>query len=540
MSSSGTRSRSLRTLSAVLLSLTFLPLPITGVAADADTDTVSRGEFIRTAVKTLAIPLDDDAMQPTERIPQVLLPYLGAAHKRGALAIFGTSINHTKAISRGEAAVVLMKLQSMSSSPPPAGKYSDVPTDSPYARAVQLAVARKWMKPVRPRLFGLDRALSQREFKLVLTRLKAPQTPGMDDLGQTTQTIRVNLKRKDTSLPKDDILRTIWQLLNDEYLYKDKINGEEAAYKAAEGLVQSLKDPYTVFMRPASNKNFQTQIQGEVSGIGAQVEQKNSVLLIVTPLKGSPAEKAGLLPGDEIIAVDGVSLAGLSFEDSVGKVRGPKGSSVKLTVRRNGSDMQVTVLRDTVKVPEIEISFQGNIAVVKLHQFGSITDRDLRSLMVDVQNKNPTGVVLDLRNNPGGLLHAADVVVSNFLPEGSMVAKIVSSQTENKEMTGDPPTILPTVPLVVLVNKGSASASEIVAGALQDAGRAKIVGEKTFGKGTVQQVLQFTDGSSLKMTVAEWLTPSGRKIDGLGVTPDFVVELGDRDEQMLKALELLR
>ena len=501
---------------------------------------MSRGNFIRDAVQILGISPDDDVETPTERIPPALLPYIGAALKRGALKIFGTSIEQDKTITRGEAAVILMELQNLSSKNVAPGKFSDVSKDSPYSKAVQLAIDRQWLKAYRPKIFGVSRPLTTREANLLLKRVKNLPKPVQNSDGSYTQTIKINLRKTEKTLPKDAILNTIWQLLNDEYLYKDKINGEEAAYRAAEGIVQSLGDPYTVFMRPATNQNFITQIQGEVTGIGAQVEQKDGVLIIVTPLKGSPAEKAGLLPGDEIIAVDGTSLAGLSFQDAVNKVRGPKGSTVKLKIRRNGGELEISVQRDVVKVPEIEISFQGTIAVVKLHQFGQITDRDLRSLMSDVQKKNPTGVILDLRNNPGGLLHAADIVVSNFLPAGSPVASIVASEKTTTETTAEAPTILPSVPVVVLVNKGSASASEIVAGALQDAKRAKIVGETTFGKGTVQQVLQFTDGSSLKMTIAEWKTPLGRKIDGVGVTPDIVLAPGDRDEQMLKALEMLR
>lgn len=531
---------SVRPFSSVLCATIVTLILVPCAPAFAAETNISRGDFIRNAVKALKIPLDDDVEEPTERLPKALIPYIGAAHKRGALKIFGSAIDHAQVVTRGEAIWVLMELQSLGGSTAVrAGTFSDVPSSSPYAKAVQMAIDRQWMKPYRPKIFGIARPLAARESTLLLKRVqKAPAQRTNEETG--TSTIRVQLKTKERPLPKDSILTAIWSILNEQYLYQSKINPDDAAYKAAEGLVQSLNDPYTVFMRPSSNKNFMSRIEGEVSGIGAQVEQKNGVLIIVSPLKGSPAEKAGLLPGDEILKANGESLQGLSFEDAVNKVRGPKGSSVKLTIRRNGGEMEISVVRDTVKVPEIEISFQGDIGVVKLHQFGQITERDLRLHMADIQKKNPKGIVLDLRNNPGGLLHAADVVVSNFLPEGSVVAQITSPDKNSNEVTTDMPTILASVPVVVLVNKGSASASEIVAGALQDAKRATIVGEKTFGKGTVQQVLQFTDGSSLKMTVAEWMTPSGRKIDQVGIEPDFVVPEGDRDEPMLKALELLR
>ena len=203
--------------------------------------------------------------------------------------------------------------------------------------------------------------------------------------------------------------------------------------------------------------------------------------------------------------------------------------------------LNVTVLRDTIKVPEIEISWQGETAIVKIYQFGKLTDTELRKHMADIQEQNPKGLVLDLRNNPGGLLHAAEIVLSNFLPKGTAYAQIMRKSGSQTSYTEDPPTINPDVPVVVLVNAGSASASEIVAGAMQDHNRGTVVGEKTFGKGTVQQVLQFMDESSLKMTVAEWLTPDGRKINEEGIEPDiFLQTLTERDEQMLKALDILR
>jgi carboxyl-terminal processing protease len=228
--------------------------------------------------------------------------------------------------------------------------------------------------------------------------------------------------------------------------------------------------------------------------------------------------------------------------ESVAKVRGPKGSNVILGIRRDGTEMNITVMRDLIQVPEIIITKQQNVTIVKIVQFGNKTDRELRSIMAEIEEERPRGIIIDLRNNPGGLLHAADVVVSNFLPHGSTVARIKSRTDDYTEKTMDPPTISSDVPVVVLVNKGSASASEIVAGALQDAKRATIVGEKTFGKGTVQQIMEFLNGSGLKMTIAEWFTPAGRKIDGVGITPDVEVAASEdnRDVQLLKALDLIR
>ncbi|MBU1911526.1 S41 family peptidase, partial [Patescibacteria group bacterium] len=268
---------------------------------------------------------------------------------------------------------------------------------------------------------------------------------------------------------------------------------------------------------------------------------RNGILTIVSPLRSSPAERAGLKPNDEILKADGVDLTDMPFLDAVNHVRGPKGTTVELTIRRSGTELKIKVVRDEVKVPEIEITWQGKIALVKLMQFGKTTENELRGALEEVQSQGPSGVIVDLRSNPGGLLHAANLVISNFVPKGTKVAEIISRDGTRTDETTDMPTIRSDVPVVVLVNEGSASASEIVAGALQDYGRATVVGTKTFGKGTVQQIIRFNDESGLKITIAEWKTPDGRKIDGVGVRPDVAVEYKtERDEQMLKALEILR
>ena len=247
--------------------------------------------------------------------------------------------------------------------------------------------------------------------------------------------------------------------------------------------------------------------------------------------------------GDQILSVNGRSLDGLSYEESVNLVRGPKGSTALLHISRNGAELDVTVVRDTVKITELEWKMNGSVAVVSLHQFGETSQANFRSEMVKVAAQNPHGIILDLRNNPGGLLDAAGIVVGTFLPDESVFVKIDTGTggTIEQDVTSGSPVFDTSIPLVVLVNKGSASASEIVAGALQDTGRAQIIGETTFGKGTVQQVLNFNDGSSLKMTIAEWKTPKGRKINGIGVTPDIAVPaVAGQDAPMLRALSLLR
>lgn len=494
---------------------------------------VTRGEFLRASVSALDLPIKEEGPLPFKTLPALLYGPARTADEFGALDVFGTELMAEKPITRGEAAFLLYKL-TRTTTPKTLVKYSDA--TGGMSAPVNAAVQQKWLKPLRKNSFGSTKALTAREAKAML-KLVAPTEPE-----KPVAPITVKLKTQQKSpIPQDEMLRTVWKLLNDEYLYPEKISDKEAAYSAAEALVDSLKDPYTTFMRPADTKQFNTQLGGEVTGIGAQVEFKNNQLIIVSPMKGSPAEKAGLKPADIVLSVNGESLEGLDFNRSVEKVRGPKGSKALLRILRGGAEMDIEVTRDVIRVPEVEIKWEGNIAVVQILQFGQVTDKDLRGMMELIQAKNPVGVIIDLRNNPGGYLHAADVVASLFLPKGSTVATIISRDAEYLEVTTEEPIFPKSTPVAILVNKGSASASEIVAGALQDAKRATIVGETTFGKGTVQQIMEFTDGSSLKLTIAEWQTPKRRKIDGLGVTPDVVIpssEIGD--DQLRRAVEIVR
>ncbi|TSC60001.1 MAG: carboxyl-terminal processing protease [Candidatus Peregrinibacteria bacterium Greene0416_62] len=510
-----------------------------------DTGDVSRGAFIRAVARAFELQAHGNDALPYRRISKDMIEAVRAVHERDALSIFGKDLRLAAAITRGESIQITAKLAGLGQSGDGKTNFRDVRDDTALARSVDVAIDQEWLVPVRSTQFGVTRTLTGKEAEKMLKKAsgRAGQQRKESGDSMTSQTIRIKLpvKEKTTVVPKSDILQTVWQLINDEYLYQDKVSADEAAYGAIEGMVESLDDPYTTFFRPVKAQNFRNQIKGEVTGIGAQVEDKAGVLTIVTPLRGSPAEKAGLLPGDEILAADDVSLAGLSFLDAVEKVRGPKGSTVKLTIRRNGTELSVSVMRDIVTVPEIEVTMQEGVGIVRIMQFGQATDTKLRAEMEKLALSKPKGVILDLRNNPGGLEHAATMVVSNFLPKGSIVSIIKSRTSSEEHKTADHPTFDVTVPLVLLINGGSASASEIVAGALQDTKRAILVGEKTFGKGTVQAVLQFNDQSSLKLTIAEWLTPLGRKIDKVGIEPDIkVVYSTERDEQMLKALDLLR
>jgi len=541
-----------RILTSTLLVILLSPVASFAASADdalqgyGDSTVISRGDFIRAAVQVLEMEdmqVDGNIDLPYRRVARGLEKYIRIAHTKDALEAFGYDLLLAQGITRGDALRVLVNLSEKTATTP--ASFKDVRIGSEEEYAVRVAIDQKWMDPIRDDLFGVRRKLTGREAILLLRKASGETmmpTKANNTNGNST-TIKVNYtsQQRLMNLPKTQILESIWSMIEREFYYTDNIDVDEAAFGAAEGLVKSLGDKYTTFMRPVRAQQFQTQINGEVTGIGAQVEYIDEILTIVSPIKGSPAEAAGLKPGDQVLKVDGVPLAGLSFMDAVDKVRGPKGSKVKLTIRRDSIELDFDVLRDIIRVPEDIITWQGDIAIVQITQFGRVTQEGLRPEMEKIIAKNPKGIVLDLRSNPGGLLSAANLVVSLFVPKGTPYVEVRSRKEQSLSLTTQEQIVPESVNVVVLVNEGSASASEIVAGALQDLDRATIVGAKTFGKGTVQQVLQFNDQSSLKMTIAEWFTPNGSKIDGIGVFPDVgISEIEGRDAPLLKALDILR
>lgn len=542
----------MRTFSRLIASTLLLALP-TGVfagmrAQDAlqtpGEDVVTRGEFIRAAVLTLDmenLQVDQRKDLPYRRVAKGYEPFVRVAHRKNALESFGFDLLLSQGITRGQALRVLVNLTGLDT-PRPAS-FKDVEIGTPDERAVRVAIARSWMEPLRNDLFGVRRKLTGDEARLLLRKVAGEQ--GIDDgsFERSTPTIKVNYQtnKRIGNLPKTQILEAIWSTIEQSYLRTEDIDVDEAAWAAAEGMVNSLGDKYTTFMRPVKAKAFQERIKGEITGIGAQVEYIDEVLTIVSPIKGSPAEAAGVKPGDQVIRVNGEDLAGLSFMEAVEKVRGPKGSKASLVIRRNGLELNIDVIRDVIRVPELSLAWQGQTAVVEISQFGEITHNELRPMVTELMQRDPKGIVLDLRNNPGGLLSSANTVTSIFMPMGTPYVKIMSRRSEDIGVTTLKQIVPDEVPLVILVNEGSASASEIVAGALQDHERATIIGSKTFGKGTVQQVLQFLDSSSLKLTIAEWFTPNGHPIDGHGINPDIgISEIDGRDAPLLRAIDVLR
>ncbi len=347
-----------------------------------------------------------------------------------------------------------------------------------------------------------------------------------------------------------------WDLLREKYITGDTISSQDLVYGAIEGLFSAVGDPNTVFLSPTEAKKFGEDISGEFSGIGAEIGKKNEQLVVIAPLKGSPAEKAGLKPGDAILKINNEITLGISIEEAVTRIRGQKGTVVTLSILRDGwsSPRDIEITRDTIRVPTVDFKMldragkenaAGPIAYYHLYNFYERAPYEFSRSLLQGLVKNPKGVILDLRGNPGGYLDAGINIASLFLEPGIVVVREEMRGGETQEFKSRGSGALKEMPIVVLINEGSASASEIVAGALRDNRNIKLVGKKSFGKGTVQEVEDLPNGSLAKITIARWLTPKGHLIDKNGLTPDVAVERteddvkNNKDPQLEKAVETL-
>lgn len=340
-----------------------------------------------------------------------------------------------------------------------------------------------------------------------------------------------------------------YQRLEEQYINKEDLKPEKLLYGAIKGMVKSLGDPYTVFFSPDESKRFLEDVSGEFEGVGMEIGIKKGNLTVIAPLEGTPAFRAGLKAGDKIIKIDGKSTIDITLEEAVNLIRGPKGEAVVLTIERDTWDKprDIKIVRDTIKVPSVKLEIkEGNIGYLKLYQFTERADIDFRKAAMELLDSPAEKIILDLRNNPGGYLQVAQDIGGWFLKRGEVVAIESFGREGRKEYKSPGPSRLVNYPLVVLVNKGSASGSEILAAALRDNRGVKLIGEKTFGKGSVQEVSRLSDNSSLKITVAKWLTPKGKLINEKGLEPDIKVEMTeedyqqDRDPQLDKAIEVIK
>ena len=389
--------------------------------------------------------------------------------------------------------------------------------------------------------------------------------------GGINNTQIVNTTTPTNALVDFSLFWDVWQRIHRFYIESSTIDNQKLVYGAISGMVNALDDPYTSFFPPKENQEFKDDMGGAFEGIGAQLEAKDGRILVVSPLKGSPAEKAGILSGDWITKVDGVETFNWTTNQAVSKIRGKKGTSVTLSIfHANAKEaVDITIVRDTITIPSVETwvktaseikEINGTtastkyakstkkVAYISLSRFGDRLEEDWQKAVSSVTqalntNGSISGLILDLRGNPGGYLDGSVYIGGEFLKQGSTVVSQENSDGTREDYKVDRLGKLLSVPLVVLINKGSASAAEIVAGALRDNGRATLIGETSFGKGSVQTPQELSGGASVHITTGKWLTPKGDWITKKGIVPDIEVKWtfdeASQDAQLAKAVEFL-
>lgn len=387
-------------------------------------------------------------------------------------------------------------------------------------------------------------------FFLGFNRGKNSQEPtGKEAVTPLNQAIienRISVEQKNLDF---SLFWKVWDLLKEKHVDKDKIDAQKLIYGAISGMLKATGDPYTSFFNPEESKSFSQDLEGSFDGIGAELGIKDDILTVVAPLEDSPAQKAGLRAGDKIVKINGKLSTDLTIEEAVDQVRGKKGTSVNLTILHLGDKetVEVNVMRDTIELKSVKVEFKENdIAHVKITKFGENTSKEFSAAVNEITNKNAKGIIIDLRNDPGGLLDKCVEIASKMIPKGKVVVIEEDSKGRREMLSTLGGDKLSDIPTVVLINEGSASASEILAGALRDNQGITLIGKKSFGKGSVQELVNLPGGSSVKITVAKWLTPNGDYIMEKGISPAVEVNMtsedydNNRDPQLDKALEVIK
>ncbi len=349
--------------------------------------------------------------------------------------------------------------------------------------------------------------------------------------------------------PNLDIFWNVWQLIHKNYKDADKVSPQDMVYGATAGLVKALKDPYSEFFPPQLNKRFNEDMKGSFEGIGAEIGIKNNILTIIAPLKGTPAERAGLKSGDKILKIGNKVTLDMSLEEAVNLIRGKKGTVVKLTILRQGSSSQkiIEITRGVISVPSVRWSLvdNGRIAYIQIFSFSEHASQEFSKAAQEILKSSAHKMILDLRGDPGGYLDGAVKIAGWFLDNGDKVV-IEQEKDSQKIYPASGRGTFKNWPIAVLIDGGSASASEILAGALRDNLGVKLIGEKSFGKGSVQEMFELQKGAGLKLTIANWLTPKGASINKVGLTPDIPVKFNKRgaeqkqDSQLEAAIKYLQ
>ena len=327
-----------------------------------------------------------------------------------------------------------------------------------------------------------------------------------------------------------EVVEEAWGIIFQDYVEKDKLDASKMSQAAIKGMIEAVDDPYTSYLDPETYQLSLSSLEGKFEGIGAHVAIKDEQLMIIAPIPDTPADKAGIRAGDVILEIDGRTTSGMSLAEAVLLIRGPKGTSVRLIVLHQDEiePVEIEIVRAEIEVPSVNFEMREDIAYININHFSRSTDEELSPVLDSLAHEAATGIILDLRSNPGGLLQTVVDVASHFLTEG-IVVDVVDNKGEHVTTSVKQLSSTIDLPMVVLVDSFSASGSEVLAGALQDHGRATIAGTITYGKGSVNFLRQLKDGSGLYVTTARWLTPDGQLIEGEGISPDYELELEGED-----------
>jgi len=345
--------------------------------------------------------------------------------------------------------------------------------------------------------------------------------------------LEVNRELNSSEKINFDLFWEVWDAIKEKYVNKQDVSDVDMLYGAIQGITFALGDPYSIFFPPQAAQEFAESLTGEFEGIGAEIGLKFDELVVVAPLPNSPAERAGLRPGDIILKIDDETTYTMDIDTAISKIRGEKGTKVVLNISRDGEEKDIEIERGAINVPSVMFEIKnGNIGYLRVMQFNEKTQREFAKYAKEMEDRNFSGIILDLRGNPGGYLDASIDMAGYWVKKGDVIVGERYSDKESKYERSEGPAIFNGMLTVVLVNGGSASASEIVAGALRDHDLATVIGEQTFGKGSVQDFQIFDDGSALKLTVSEWLTPNGVNINEEGITPDVIVEQDFENEKV--------
>lgn len=496
-------------------------------------DKINKAEFIALLIKGIQMKVDFNDIGPYfDDVPKShwVNPYIKKAIDIGLLQGMSNFFYPTSTITKVDALRLLfiafgikvekdLEIQL---------NFKDVSKNDFFAPIVYKAISMDIIQPNTPDFFEPMEEITRGFAAQLLYNIRLVEPIDVSDNVNTGSNIEL---LQTTSIFQD--VEDIWSIIKQQFLYVDRINDQKAKEMAIKGAVNSLGDPYTVYFTKEENQKFQDDFKGEIVGIGVYVSAHDNKIVIISTIKNSPAFKAGLLPGDWITKINGISTLNMSIEDVINSIRGKVGTYVELEINRNNNILKFNVIREKINIPTVildSINYNGkNIAILEITNFGDNTLNQFKEAVNNILKNNYDYIILDLRNNPGGYLDSSIVIASYFLKNGDLVTKTLNRngdittykvQLDNNKKEGE----LYNKKMVILQNKGSGSASEVLAGALKDNRNITIIGNKSFGKGVAQVIRQFEDGSSLKITVAKWLRPNGQNIDGVGIPVDIEIK----------------